>query len=229
MVKEYTECTGLLQVKSVRDSRRTRKDVESTLKPQIESKSYKHTINKAQGYESKTTDPVLSLHGVVCATESSIKTNTNDKGVQGYETKTNNSTPISTGTTESVKQTETSLSVVTKSSVTHTIISTSSPSVTELIPISLQPQMQSLTQPSLQPSQPLLQPKSQPNSRTGRKRVCDRSRNRICDRSRNQVCNHSHNRLCNYSRNHPCNKTCNNNYNIKQVFLVRINHKHRKM
>ena len=61
MVKEYTECTGLLQVKSVRDSRRTRKDVESTLKPQIESKSYKHTINKAQGYESKTTDPVLSF------------------------------------------------------------------------------------------------------------------------------------------------------------------------
>ena len=166
MVKKFTERTGRSQLKSVRDSRRTRKDMESTLKPQIESKSYKHTINKAQGYESKTIDPVLSLHGVVCATKSSIKTNTTDKDVQGHESKTNNSTPISTGTTESVKQTETSLPVVTRSSVTHTVMSTSSPSVTELIPIPLQPQMQSLTQPSLQPSQPLLQPESQPNLRT---------------------------------------------------------------
>ena len=48
MAKEFTECTDRSQVKSVRDSRRTRKDVESTLKPQIDSKSYKHTINKAR-------------------------------------------------------------------------------------------------------------------------------------------------------------------------------------
>ena len=169
MVKEFTECSDRSQVKSVRDSRRTRKDVESNLKPQIESKSYKHNINREQGYESKTTDPVLSLHGVACATESSLKTNTTNKGVQGHETKINNSTPISSGTIESVKQTETSLPVVTRSSVTHTVIPTNSPSVSKLIPIPLQPQLQSLTQHSLQPSQPLLQPnlrtESQPNLR----------------------------------------------------------------
>ena len=130
MVKEFTECSGRSQVKSVRDSRRTRKDVESNSKPQIISKSYKHPINKAQGYESKTTDPVLSLHGVACATESSLKTNTTNKGVQGHETKTINFTPINTGTTEPIEQTETSLPVVTRSSVTHTVIPTSSPSVT---------------------------------------------------------------------------------------------------
>ena len=86
---------------------------------------------------------------MVCPTESSIKTNTTDKGVQGHESKNNNAAPISTGTTESVKQTETSLPVVTKSSVTRTVISTSLPSVTELIPTPLQLQTQSLAQSRL--------------------------------------------------------------------------------
>lgn len=135
MAREFNECTDRSQVKSVRDSRRTRMEVESTLKPQKESKSNKQSINNIQGYESKTTDPVLSLPRVVCPTDSSSKTKTTNKDVQGRESKTNSFAPVRTGTTESIIQTETNLPVVTRSSVTHAVISTNLPSVKELIPI----------------------------------------------------------------------------------------------